>query len=221
MYRKFISIVTLTALAVVVFSADAAAIRKERSRFSLQNRSQIEIRFGVYENADFDEEYYYDGILTRYSNDNLMVSIGYNYWTDERTAFNLTVKVLGSEFDDGINYTGIYRTSYAVVPIFLGVRIYPGRPGVRSPIRPYLTATGGPVFGTESLSLIGFDIIEERRTETAAGVHLGGGIDILAGRHFMLGVNAGYNLISDFDEPIGGHVNYSGGEFGVGFGFLF
>lgn len=222
MYRKFISIVTLTALAVVVFSVDAAAIRKERSRFSLKNRSQIEVRFGVFENANHDDEYYYDGIITGYSNDDLMVSIGYNYWTNENTAISLTVKVLGSEFDDGADYTDAYKTRFAVVPIFLGVRIYPGRPGVRSPIRPYLTAAGGPVFAHETVTLVGgYNIIGVRRTETAAGAHLGAGIDFMAGRHFMLGINAGYNLISDFEDPIDGHVNYSGGEFGVGFGFLF
>ena len=86
---------------------------------------------------------------------------------------------------------------------------------------PEFLSAAGPVFGTETLSLVGLDIFEERRTETAAGAHLGGGIDFIAGRHFMLGISAGYNLISDFDDPIGGHVNYSGGEFGVGFGFVF
>ena len=53
------------------------------------------------------------------------------------------------------------------------------------------------------------------------GGYLGGGLDIQVGRHLMLGIQAGYNTMLDFSEPVGYEDNYSGVEFSAGFSVLF
>jgi len=222
MYR---STVTLIALAIFLAAVPAevaeAFSKRSGSRFSLRHRSQLELRLGIRDDAHFDGDYYVGGVATRNSIGDMMVAFGFNFWADERTAFTLTARVLASETEDVIDWTHVYNTEFAVVPIFIGFRQYLGRHVHHSPVRPYLAFGGGPVIGTQRLWIAGVEVLSETRTISAAGAHIGGGVDFIAGRHFMFGMNAGYNLLSDFDEPIGGHVNYSGAEFAVGFGVLF
>ena len=59
------------------------------------------------------------------------------------------------------------------------------------------------------------------QTKGTIGGHLGGGVDVHLGRHWTLGVSAGYNWMADFSEPIGARDNYSGFGASVGLGFLF
>jgi len=55
----------------------------------------------------------------------------------------------------------------------------------------------------------------------AFGGQLGAGIDFILSPHFMAGIAGGYNIMADFEEPIGGSVNYGGPEFSIGLSYLF
>jgi len=80
----------------------------------------------------------------------------------------------------------------------------------------------GPFVGQQEKTEEGvFGVIVESRSLTVFGGQVGAGVDFILSRHFMLGVGLGYNLMADFDEPIGGSKNYSGPEFSVGLSFLF
>lgn len=200
---------------------NAISRRHRHAEFSLSHRSQLELRLGVRDDTHIEDDYYIGAVSSRNSIGDLLVNVGYNYFADERTAINLSVRVLASEFEEGIGPLGVYEYNVAVVPIFIGFRHYLGSPGYGGPVRPYLALAGGPVVGSQRLSLVGYEVVDETRTLAAMGAHIGGGIDFIAGRHLMFGINAGYNLLSDFDEPVGGHVNYSGAEFAAGVGFVF
>ena len=41
------------------------------------------------------------------------------------------------------------------------------------------------------------------------------------GRHFMVGIQGGFNLMSDFNEPLAGRKNFSGFELSIGASWLF
>jgi hypothetical protein len=86
--------------------------------------------------------------------------------------------------------------------------------------RPYVKAAAGPYVGTQSSVSVGTSVTVEERVETVIGGQLGGGVDFILGRRVMLGVALGYNIISDFNEAIGGSVNYSGPEFAIGISLL-
>ncbi len=198
--------------------AEAVSMRK-RASYSLQNRSQIEVRFGVRDDTHEDDGFHSDLLASRSGLGDAFVTFGYNYFVDERTAINLSLKVLAAETIDYLDFAGGYSEEYSVVPIFVGMRHYLTSPGQRSPVRPYVAFGAGPVFASQRFSFL--NLYDDTDTYTAVGAHFGGGIDMIAGRHFMLGINAGYNLMSDFDTTLGDKDNYSGAEFGVGFGFLF
>lgn len=47
-----------------------------------------------------------------------------------------------------------------------------------------------------------------------------GGADVLVGRHWSIGVIAGYNWMADFPQTIGTRTNYSGVDVGIGIGWI-
>lgn len=218
---RAVNYLVLTTLAIILVAPNVGAISRRKSGLSLKHRTQLELRLGARDDTH-DDWGDYTSALWQYDHDDLVVSLGLNHWVDETTAFNLTVKGLAGEYDDNyVHLPGVYDAEFGVVPVFVGFRKYLSQPGSWSSVRPYLALSGGPVFGRERIEILAQDIYAVTRTETAMGAYFGAGIDILVSRHFMVGVNGGYNWLSDFDEPIGGRVNYSAAEFGVGFGLVF
>ena len=56
---------------------------------------------------------------------------------------------------------------------------------------------------------------------TSLGSRAGGGLDVRLGRSVVAIANLGYNLMTDFSEPLGDRLNYSGLDFGIGIAWLF
>ncbi len=105
--------------------------------------------------------------------------------------------------------------------MLFGVKYYLPKSTYGTSVRPFLKAAVGPFMGRQSKTLVFLFVTADSRSETAFGGQLGGGVDFVLSRRFLLGVNLGYNLMSDFDQPIGGSDNYSGPEFSFGLSFLF
>ena len=59
------------------------------------------------------------------------------------------------------------------------------------------------------------------RTSATVGSYLRGGADFHFARSFAIGVDAGYNWLADFDQPVGGRRNYSGFSMSLGMGWIF
>jgi hypothetical protein len=107
------------------------------------------------------------------------------------------------------------------VPILLGLKYYFPPSTYGRSVRPYASALVGPIIGSQTTSKVGTVIATESRTDMAVGGQVGAGLDFVISRHFAAEVAIGYNLMSDFEEPIGGRDNYNGGAFSLGFGYLF
>lgn len=89
-------------------------------------------------------------------------------------------------------------------------------------VKPYLTVGVGPVVGVSSGSGTNkTSAIVGTRSAVTAGGNLGGGVDVLAGRSWSIGANAGYAWMADFSKPIGGRDSYNGFNLSVGAGWLF
>lgn len=89
------------------------------------------------------------------------------------------------------------------------------------PVKPYLAVGLGPVIGGASGSSVDRSgAFAGSRSGATFGGFFGAGADILLGRHWSLGVSAGYNLMGSFSQPIGGRSNYSGVDAGVSIGWV-
>ena len=89
-------------------------------------------------------------------------------------------------------------------------------------VKPFVAAGLGPVIGSSVGTFSGRGArMTGVNDQVTIGGHVGGGVDFHLARWFSVGVSGGYNWMADFSTPVGAHSNYSGGEFGITFGWLF
>jgi len=143
---------------------------------------------------------------------NIAAGLGYSHWFNDSLALNFTLSGVAADIKIAPSVK-----STTVVAVLLGTRWYPTDLGTRNRFKPYLAVSAGPYVGTGVET--GFPT--GTKTTAAAGVQLGGGFDGQITPYLMLGVRAGYNLISDFPVTLAGRENYSGFELGVEIGWLF
>jgi hypothetical protein len=188
----------------------------------LEKRSRIELRGGLWNlEGRVTSQAGADKIEMTLESRGPVAGLTYGYWLREHVAATASITFLFAKVSSQIESS---RTSTSVVGVFsmlLGVRYYLPQPDMESPWRPYLAAGVGSYIGAEDKSEVGSQIVTETHTETAFGGYLGGGLDLQLSRRFMLGTAAGYHLMTDYSQPLGGRKNYSAPEFSLSISFLF
>ncbi len=190
---------------------------------SLKKRHRLEIRIGWNQggrNAESGQPGLV-GIRTNVESGNILGAVSYWHWAQENLAFGLTVSALSSGVSTTVGPLGVSDDVTTVASIFLGARYYIAQPSIGETFRPYLAVGLGPYVGSGVVNRVGFQIASEVKTLGSFGGHLGAGVDIPVSRHFMLGANAGYNLMADFSEQLGDRRNFSGFEVGIGLSWVF
>lgn len=188
----------------------------------LEKRHQLELRLGMWNQvADARTEVSATGVSTSVGTNGFLGGFSYSHWLTEGTALNISLGVMTGDVSTDAGVFGVGTQTSTVTAILMGIKQYFPRSTYATSVRPYTRAAVGPFFGSQSSTNVGLSVTVESRSEVAFGGHLGTGVDFILGRHFAAGMGIGYNLMTDFDEPIGGSVNYSGPEFSLGFGYLF
>jgi outer membrane protein W len=182
----------------------------------LKGRSAVELNLGLWGGAKASQTIGSSGFQSEAGTSGFAGSFGYSYWLKENLSLTLTAGVQSVQTSTTVSAAQINQNVSSVVPLLLGLRLYVAEPGDN--IRPFLSAGVGTYIGSEEASTA---LAQNAHVETAAGGRIGGGIDFFLGSHFMLGVNANYNVMQDFSETIGARKNYSGAEFSLGAGFIF
>ena len=88
-------------------------------------------------------------------------------------------------------------------------------------LKPFLAVSLGPVIGASSGSFVGKTISTGEEVHATIGGFFGGGFDVHVSRSFSLGVNAGYNVMPNFSEPVGLRDNFNGSQVGISLGWIF
>jgi hypothetical protein len=214
--RSYASLFTM-ALAVLSVGLVPASLGAQ----DLLGRSLLEVRLGVGVRAHSGVTTSGGGIETETEAAGVLGSIGYSRWLKEGLALTGRAGFLSAEAKTSAGTSGFESRSASVVLLFLGARYYFPESTFSSQWRPYASAEVGPVIGSQSEWRLGSGIAGESITRAALGVRVGTGVDIQLGRRAMLGVSAGYDLMTDFSDAIGGQKNHSGPDFGLSIGFLF
>jgi hypothetical protein len=195
--------------------------QREPPRFAVADRNRLTITLGFWDTpADPGHgRVVYSGA---YSND-LSAGLEYTRFLSEYLAVNLGAHVLPIDAGSVVGRHGISSGSRTIVFVPLGLHFNPGGGQTRGrSVKPYLLAGLGPVVGTVTGSELGRSGVRSgARTEVAIGARLGGGVDFMLGRSWAASLEAGYNWMADFEQPIGAHDNYGGFELRVGIGWLF
>ncbi len=219
MKTRYLQLMTLAAVMILAVAtlADAG---------SLRGKTRLELGVG-FSLEDDRHDFYFDGqdIWERNTDmDGAVVSIGISHWVQSNVALTASWSLLDmkEEVWHDVDNWRIEDREF-VHSVLFGVRSYfPQRE--RHPVwRPYLAASIGSYIGTwayEEKSPCECEYYEENRSMHKFGGRLGGGVDIQLGRSFMMGVDAGYNFMSDFDRPILSKDNYGGPDMRFSIGLL-
>jgi hypothetical protein len=186
----------------------------------MHGRSRLELRLGFGFRTNTGTSVGAGGIETKTEAAGLLGGFNYARWTSEVLAYTVGLGVLSVDAETSVGAGGVETRSAVVVPILVGLRRYLSGSDPESGVRPFGSVEAGPFIGHESATSVGASIGVESRSQTAFGGRLGAGIDFGSGR-VSFGVHAGYDLMTDFSEPIGGKSNHSGFEFGLAVGLQF
>jgi hypothetical protein len=188
---------------------------------SMSGRSRLELRLGVGFRTNTGTSVGAGGIETKTEAAGLLGGFTYARWSSDQLAYTVGLGVLSMDAKTSVGAGGVETRTALVMPILVGVRRYLAASDPGSGVRPFGSVEAGPFIGHESATAVGPSIGTESHTRTAFGGRLGAGIDFGLGARVSLGMQAGYDLMTDFAEPIGGKSNHSGFEFGLAVGLLF
>jgi hypothetical protein len=192
--------------------------------FAVSGRNRVEFRLGMWRGTGEPEA------LPKFAAGAQTVDLrgGFQYtrFLRENLAATLSLDVLPAQADlvtwDGVSFAGTSRQRSEIISIPVGLRWNPLRGDLRTkPVKLYFAASLGPVIGSHTGgSIDAVTAFAGTRVAMTVGGFLGGGVDVLVGRHWSLGVSAGYNWMADFSQTIGTRKNYSGVDVGIGIGWV-
>jgi outer membrane protein W len=185
---------------------------------STRERSVVELQIGLWGGASVATTASAGEVSSDVKTTAFLGGLGYRYGFEEEVALTVHAVLLAARASSSVAVGSVNQQTSMVMPLLVGVRYYVPTPETDSRVRPYLAAGIGPYFGFQSEST---ELSQESRMESAFGGMAGAGIEMFLSRHFTIGVGGGYNVMSDFSEPIGGRRNYNGGQAAFTFAYLF
>jgi hypothetical protein len=192
------------------------------SPHAVAGRNRIELRFGTWRVPD--ESTLAAGVYTRdvYTRD-VVAGAQYTRYVDERFAVTFGIEAAGAESGASVGPDGVFAGTSDLLAFRIGARWNPwGRHRPGEAMKPFFAASLGPVLGASSGSYVGNGgLFAGTRADSAAGGHVGAGVDFHMARWLSVGVSGGYNWMLDFAEPVGRRDNYSGPQLGANIGWLF
>jgi hypothetical protein len=181
-----------------------------------QGRSCIEISLGLWMQASAKSQVTAGNVNVTANGPS--GSLAYWYGLRDQLYLGVCASVTRPEASSFAGLSGTSQTVSAVFPLQFGVRYWLSQPEEEmASLVPYIQGTLGPVFGFEARNAL---FVQEARTETAMGSRISAGVDFFTSRSFAIGLQAGFLLMTDFAQPVGGRRNFNGPDFSLGVAFL-
>ncbi len=207
--RRLMSVLLIVLLSVMNLFAQ---------NVQLSERSAIGINLGMYSGSKASNISAINGMKTEVMASGFSGGVFFQYWLQEDLALKLNAGMLTGNAKVSVNIANVSEQASSVMPITLGLNYYLLSIIKNDAVRPYFTAAVGMYVGNEAKNSI---LSQQVHSENAFGGKAGAGVDFILGNHFILGANAGYNLMSNFENPVGGNKNYNGAEFLFQFEYVF
>ena len=205
-------------LAALLMSVSALAMGPPE----LRGHHQVGIHAGMWsQSTSTRTEVGIGGVETTVGSSGGMAGVSYGYWVHEGFAVRLDVGGMMTDIETDVGIGGVQTKTGSITRILVGGKKSWTSSAFGPRFRPFVSAMIGPFIGNQNETHAGLSVVAESRTETAVGGVISIGSDIRIGSRFMVPVKVGYNLMTDFENAIGGSRNYSGPEFSFGFGVVF
>jgi len=210
--RKLIAVATVT---ILIFAS--AAIGGQ-----LEKRHQLGLRLGMWNQTTDARTAVGPGeVATSVKGHGLLGGLSYGHWLSEGLELCIGVDLMAADVETEVASATVTTETGCVASVLMSVKQYFPKSTYTSSVRPYVEVGVGLFTGGQERTETGQEVVVESRSETVLGGRIGAGSDFILGRRFLTGVSLGYNLMADFDEPIGGSRNYSGPQFAFGLSYLF
>jgi len=143
--------------------------------------------------------------------------VGVDYCISDEFAVDLSLGIIAARINTHEEALHSSQESEFVVPLLIGLRYYSHAHTIDSTLHPYISVSVGPFAG-----LVSRDDTESKivRSEVSFGGRIGGGIEKQIGDEFVLSLNGGLFLMSNYAGTIGGRRNFNGPEISIGFAIL-
>jgi len=186
--------------------------------YQLNSRSAIGFNVGLYAGSTSANAEYVNGYNSSASTNGFAGSMFFYHWLKEDLSLKLSIGLLTGSASVSLTANKTVQQASAVIPVLLGLNYYFTEPTESDAIRPFVGGAIGMYIGSEAKNTM---ISQEVSSETAAGLRAGIGCDFLIGNHFILGAEAGYNVMANFTDPIGGKNNFNGADFSLEVSYVF
>jgi hypothetical protein len=186
-------------------------------------RNRIELRLGMWRGTGEPE---FPKVALGTQAIDIRGGLQYTRFLREDLSATLSLDILSAEADlvtvDGFSSSGTFRQSSQIISVPLGLRWDPQPGDLRTrPVKLFLAAGLGPVIGLHAGGSVSqATMFVGTRAAMTFGGFVGGGMDVLLGRRWSIGVSGGYRWMADFSETIGTRKNYSGVDVGIGIGWM-
>ena len=196
---------------------EATHRRGDGPRFAVRGRNRLEMRTGMWRKGNNGVT-----VVTGTSGLDAFAGFGYTRYVRENLAVVLSVDGFGIDSGSTVGANGVGAGMVGGTSVSLGVRWNPIHGDLRNQaLKPFLAVSLGPVIGASSGSFVGKTVSTGEELRATIGAFLGGGFDVHVSRSFSLGVNAGYNVMQNFSEPVGLRDNFNGPQVGISLGWVF
>jgi hypothetical protein len=185
----------------------------------LTGRSRLELRLGSVSPGPREAQAG-AAVRTTAGTWGLLLGLTYARMLPHNLAITVGATVLSTKVDIQIG-SGVTAETLTLTSLLAGVRRYGHPYPALGGLRPYLTATAGVFVGSVDQQSVHTGVAVRAGSMGSAGGQLGVGADLQFSRRTMLGLQASYNLMLDFEEELGGRRNYTGPELHVGVSYLF
>jgi hypothetical protein len=187
---------------------------------TLRGSSAIELDLGFWNNVNAVQQLNLTGVKQEAKASGFVGGLTYCYWMRENMAITVAGSLLSSEASSTVttNPIGVSQNANALFSFLVGMRYFVPEPEPEDMLRPYLAIGVGSFMGFEASNSL---LAQSAHSESTFGGRVGVGLDAHLGKSVKLGVNAGYNAMSDFRSAVGPRSNFNGFDFSVGIAFLF
>ncbi len=160
------------------------------------------------------------GVATTVASSGFVGGITYGHWLQEELALRISVGVMAASIETATSVSGVSTDFAMVAPLLLGMRYYFPKSTYGAQFRPFAGAGVGTFVGSQASTQTGLTVVTEARSEGAMGGEFEAGISIVLDKYVLATVAVAYDLMTDFNEPIGGSRNYSGPQMTLGISLL-
>ncbi|MGA3243947.1 MAG: outer membrane beta-barrel protein [Bacteroidota bacterium] len=187
---------------------------------TLRGSSAIELDLGFWNNVNAGQQLNVIGVKQEAKASGFVGGLTYCYWMRENVAITVAGSLLSSEASSTVmTYPiAVNQSANALFSFLVGMRYFIPEPASEDLVRPYLAIGVGSFMGFEASNSL---IAQSAHSESTFGGRAGIGLDAYLSKSVKLGVNAGYNAMSDFRYAVGARNNFNGFDISLGIAFLF